>query len=250
MIEMAAQKCEVASNRTCQICEEHEASHFCDCLSPHPLFCKNCPERHTDKYPHALHHVIPIVAMNQNPEEYLQKHHLLEQRKVQLRRNVEQLDHFCFEFDHLMQNCLNYLAEYRRYWGHYMQREREKLVAAVEAAVKETERCLDRGLEPVSALAQALWKLPLHVVRYSITAPDLKTLCESCASYQNNLQLICERFSMSQCLALVVPTRVKILDLGSMTWSTVPLTTPIHVDIGSRWVWVEAGLFCCGSIST
>lgn len=194
--------------------------------------------------------------MNQNPEEYMQKHDLLEKRKAELRRNVEQLDQFCFEFDDLMQNCANYLAEYRRYWQRYMHGEREKLVTAVEAAVKETERCMDRGLEPVSALAQALWKLPfeeLHVIRCSVTAPDLKNLCESWASYQNNLQILCERFNMSpqsRCLALVVPTRVKILDLGSMTWNTAPLTTPIHVDIGSRWVWVEAWLFCCGSIST
>lgn len=74
--------------------------------------------------------------------------------------------------------------------------EKHALSAVIEEAVQEAIHCLDQGLEPKSPLAWALWTLhpeEMQVVSFSITAPDLQNLMQNFASYQNNLQALCER---------------------------------------------------------
>jgi len=126
----------------------------------------------------------------------MQKSEALAKAVAELRRNVERAEQCSTEFADLMQNCINYLSEYRTWWLQQLHTEKEELRSAIETAVQEVTTCLNQGVEPGSALAQAMWTGPiegLEVFRYAVSAPDLKSLCESWASYQNNLKSISTR---------------------------------------------------------
>lgn len=187
----------VLSNTMCQTCETTVASHFCKCTNPPLLFCLDCCGPHHTKYPRSIHQVMPIATLSRNPEVYIRKTEFLAKGAAELRKNIQKLEKFSEEFDDLMRKCANYLAEYRSWFLLEIQREKEALGAAIEAAVQETTLCLDKGLEPESALAQAIWTLPpqmLQLVSYSVVVPDISAFCQACTTYKSNLEDLCGRF--------------------------------------------------------
>ena len=98
----------------------------------------------------------------------------------------------------MIQSCIDYLIEYRSWWLQQLQTEKESLVFAIETAIQEATNCLDQGVEPVSALAQAMWKLApeeRQVFSYVVSVPDLSVLCQTWVYYDNRLKSIYERFS-------------------------------------------------------
>jgi len=185
------------SNRTCMLCRGQPASHFCNCSEPSTLFCIDCFPRHYAKSPRIIHHTIPIAALTHNVQDYMRKSEALEKRATGLRSNLIRMEQFSREFDSMIQKCIDSLTDYRSSWQNKLHTEKEELSVSIETAVEETLGCLEQGTEPANALAQALWTLPaeeLQVFHYSITAPDLGPFYLTCASHQNNLLTLCERF--------------------------------------------------------
>jgi len=235
-----------SSNQTCSLCGRHEASHFCNCLSPPTLFCLDCCGHHNAKYPHIVHYAIPIAALSQNPDEYVRKSEALKNGAMALRRNLDKIDQCCLEFDRMMQGCINYLTEYRSNLLQQMQGDKEVLYTTIEAAVQEANSCLEQGLEPENGLARALWNLPseqLQVVNYSVTAPDLWSLCQSWVQYQNQLQAICEYFSPRDYFAAVFGNRVGLYDLRSQT--SAQYTLSVNFDSGVSYLPLDRNTLMC-----
>lgn len=144
---------------------------------------------------------MPIAALRHNPEDYRHKYEALKQGRAALLKSLESLRLLSLEFDDLLQNCIRYLNEYRTWWLQQIQAEENAISEAVEAAIQETTACLDEGIEPVNPLAQALWTLPaedLQIVTFSISPPDLQTLCQTWMTYENNLYGLCDRFASHQ----------------------------------------------------
>lgn len=182
------------SNPICAICSINEASHFCKCTDIPTCFCLDCSGRHNAKFPRAFHQIMPIAVLHQDPREYMRKSEALGKAVAELRRNIERVEKCRIEFTEMMQNCINYLTEYRDWWVQQLQIEKEELRIGIETAIEEAANYLDRDLEPVSALGQAIWKLTpeeLQVFSYEVHTPDLPSLCESWAHYQNTLKGIC-----------------------------------------------------------
>ena len=158
-----------------------------------------CFPAHHAKYPRTLHQVMPVAALRQDPQEYMRKNQALTKAVAQLQKNLERVEQYCVEFADLMQNCINYLTEYRTWGLQQLQTEKEELALAVETAIQEATNCMDQGVEPVSALGRAMLTLPteeLQVFSYTVSTPDLPTLCQSWAHYQNHLKTLCERFNL------------------------------------------------------
>ena len=138
------------------------------------------------------------IAARRNPEDYKRKSEALTSAKAELQKNVERLEQYSIEFADLTQNCIDYLAEYRSCELQQLQTEKEEMALAIETAIHEVTSCLDQGIEPVSALAQAVWVLhteELQMFSYTMSVPDFPSLFQSCVHYQNNLKSLCERFN-------------------------------------------------------
>lgn len=188
---MAAQPFQGASsNRTCQFCSVNEASHYCDCMQPPALFCLDCGGRHNAKFPRVIHPAIPIVALSQSPEEYRCRSEALANAAAELRKNVERAEQFSVKFGEMMQQVVDYCVNYRSWGLQLLQTETEELRTWSEYAIEEANTCLDQGLQPASPLGHAVWTLPpeqLQVFTCAMNAPDIQTLCQSWAQYQNHL---------------------------------------------------------------
>lgn len=197
IIDMAGQGSrEIMGNKTCKVCFSNEATHFCDCKDPPVLFCFDCFSFHSDKNPQIVHQIIPINALGRKIRDYQPKYKALMKVAAELRKNVEKIDQCCHEFEDLVKTCARYLTEYCSWKVKCMQTEKEELSAAIEAAVLEVTTCLDQNLEPESPLAWAIWTLlpeEMQVVSYSVCAPDLQTILQTCISYESHLQTLCER---------------------------------------------------------
>ena len=183
-------------NQTCQLCLGCEATHFCKCTTAPTLFCMQCFYSHHTKYPLAYHQVLPIAALSQNPEDYKRRSEALSKAATELRSNLDRMEQCSSEFGEMMQNCINFLTEYRSWWLQQLHSEKEELALAVEAAIQEVTNCLCQGAEPVSALAQAVWTRPVEELQgfqYTVSTPDLPTLCPDWAHYQNHLKSFFER---------------------------------------------------------
>ena len=282
---------EVQANKTCQVCFANQATHFCDCQDPPTLFCFDCSLLHCGKNRAIIHHTIPIIALGRNIEEYQRKHKALLKAAAELRKNVERIDQCSREIEDLMKRCVNYLTEYGSWWVQYLSTEKDKLSAAIEAAVLETTHCLDQNTQPHSPLAWLLWtSLPqeTQVITYSVTAPDLHSLLQTCISYQNNLPALCERSKPEEAkqdsaklsstlpaansppqphaeehkdtravqeetsqLVHVTASTLCFYSFPTSTWGPqVQLKATIQVDRESRWVILEdRRVFSCGGYS-
>jgi len=246
---------ELQTNTMCQTCEVTEASHFCKCTLPPTFFCLDCCGLHHVKYPRAIHQIMPFAVIGQNPEVYVSKTECLTKGAAELRSNLQQLDKFCNDFENLMRVCITYLSEYRSWWLQYMQTEKEALHAAIEAAVQEATNCLDKGVDPTSALAQALWTLPpeeLRVVKFSVVIPDLQTLCQSWTTYQNDLPHLCARFPKGEeedkgdVFAAVYKDTVELFDLKAQHCTRHSLS--VNFGWGGSYAALERHtLLCIGS---
>ena len=89
-----------------------------------------------------------IAGLSQNPEDYQRKSETL-RRAIAFQKNIERVEQYYPELADLMQNCIHYLAEYRSCELQCLQIDKEELALA---AVQEVAKCLDQGVEPVSAL--------------------------------------------------------------------------------------------------
>lgn len=192
---------EPTCNRTCQVCRANIATHFCDCQGHPILFCINCVGTHYSKDLRIIHKAIPIAALGKNPEDYERKSKALKEAVAALRSNIERVDQCCQEFDKMVKASIDYFTMFRSWWLNKMQTEKEALSTVIEKAVLEATTCLDNGGMPASPLGQALWTLPpdeLQVVHFSVSAPDLQAVLQTCGSYRSDMQLLCDRFSLPQ----------------------------------------------------
>lgn len=249
----------VLNNRTCPICNAQQASHFCNCVKPPALFCLHCCGQHNFKSPRVIHKAIPIAALDKVPKEYKRKSKTLMMAAVELRRNVELVDQYSSELDGLMQNCINYLTEYRTWGLQRLQTMKEELHAIIETAIQENTDCLDQGLEPVSPLAQAMWTLPpeeLQVFSYSVNVPDMQTLCQSWTHCQNSLKSLCERFPekhevvsnpAADLFAVVWNNTLQMYDLN--TQQSILHTLPVDFGEGGSYIALDQHtLLCLGGV--
>ena len=281
---------EVQANKTCQVCFANQATHFCDCQDPPTIFCFDCSLLHSGKNRAIFHQIGPIAALDRNIEEYKRKHKALLKAAAELRKNVERIDQCCREIEDLIKSCADYLTEYGGWWVHHLSTEKEGLSAAIEAAVLETTHCLDQNTQPHSPLAWLLWTwLPqeTQVITYSVTAPDLHSLLQTCISYQNNLPALCERSKPEEAkqdsvssslpaansppqphaeehkdtravqeeasqLVHVTSTFLQLYSFPTSTWGPqVQLKAPIQADRWSTWVILEdRRVFSCGGIES
>lgn len=182
----------------------------------------------------------------------MQKHEELEKGAAKLRGNIEQMEQFCKEFSELIKVCINYLDEYKTWWLQQMQTEKEALSALIEAAVHETNNCLDQGLIPTNPLALALWNSPsdeLQVVSCSIRFPDLPNLCQTWVSYQNTVDILCDFYEPRVAIrkfASVWKNTVTIYDVESKELEQATLA----VDLGEGGSYValdRENLLCVGA---
>lgn len=248
----------VLSNRTCQICEEDEANHFCKCLGTPTLFCLSCIARHHSKYPQAVHQVMPIAAFDQNPEEYRRKSAAHLKAVAALRSNVERMEQFSTDFEGIMQQCLDYLAEYRSRWLGFLQVETEQLRVLIEEAVQECDYCLGKGRQPVNPLAFALWTFPpenLNVINFSVTCPDVEDVFKTCATYQNRLQDLCrsasnqppeaskEQTPPSRLFAAVCYNNLELYDLNSQ--QSTHHILPVNFSKGGSFISLTSTKLLC-----
>lgn len=140
---------------------------------------------------------MPIGALNLGPDGYKRKNEAISKATEELRKNVTQAEQCSKECADLLQECINYLTEYRSWLVQELQRDTEEMRATVEKAIQEITFCLEQGVEPAYPLAVAAWTLSaeeLQVFRYTVAPPDLQTLCGTWVSYQNNLKALCDRF--------------------------------------------------------
>ena len=146
---------------------------------------------------------------------------------------------------------------------------------------------MDQNTEPHSSLAWLLWTwLPqeTQVITYSVTAPDLQSLLQTCISYQNNLPALCSKpeeakqDSVSSSLPAansppqphaeehkdtravqeetsqlvhVTASTLCFYSFPTSTWGPqVQLKATIQADGGSTWVILEdRRVFSCGGYS-
>lgn len=236
----------------CELCQVNEAGHFCDCQVPLVYVCLNCFDRHSAKNPDFIHQIKPVSAQRQHSGIYVSKYEALDKNITALRSNLEEIEHFCSEFDELMKNSITYLTEYRSQWLQHMQTEKGELHAAIEAAVKETIDSLEQGTGPASALAMALWTLPpaeLQICSYLVTVPDFPKLCDTWVCYQNKMDFICERFDPQiprQFFAAVARNALELYDSASQ--QITQHTFAVDFARGACYIQVDRRtLFCLGA---
>lgn len=236
----------MTSNRTCQGCQQHQATVFCQCLQPPVPLCAECTACHEDKYPSLDHPKVSIPAAD-----------TLTEGKSALRRSLDRMEECGQEVARSVDSAIEYLQWYKQWWVDLLATEREKVAVIVEKAIEEAEHCLGREAIPMNPLAKALCSLSsedLQIFQYSVTPPDVLTLCQTWASYSLTLQALIDQFtalpaappSFSHSLATVKPHQIRLFRPSTLTWLSFPLSVPISVDSGSRYLWVDRGLFCSG----
>ena len=202
---------------------------------------------------------------------------------AELRSNVDKMEQCSREFAETMQTCIDYLVEYRTRWLQQLQTDKEELALAIETALQEATDCLDQGVEPESALAQAMWTRPteeLQVFTYTVNTPDLPMLCVTWAHHENRLKslsqpavrpitqqvyatlaqpeevkpppptpVLANRAVQSQTqLACVTESHISFFDFQRGAWKQpFPLNSDIQADNTCSWVILEDGsVFICG----
>jgi hypothetical protein len=204
---------------------------------------------------------MPIAALNRNIEEYKQKTEALSLAAAELSRNLDLMEQYSVEFADLTQQIINYLIEYRSLGLQRLQTEKEELQTLLESAIRETSTCLDQGVAPVSPLAQAMWQSPpeeLQVFRSTVSAPDLQTLCQSWAHYENSLNSLCGRFSErhleemreenhdSGFFAAIFDNTVELYDLA--TQQSSQHTISVNFGMGGSFISLDTHrLMCLGA---
>jgi len=238
---------EAAGNQICQVCEEHEATHFCNCVHTPALLCVDCWFYHSAKPGLSPHRAIPIAALGRNFETYMHRYEAVAKATAAVRGNVERIEKFSTEFDDMMKASIRYLAEYHHLWLNRLQAEIKEIKAAIEAAEQETAICLDREMDPTGPLAQALWTLSpeeLEVINCSVRPPDLQALCATWASYSNTLHRLCDRFPVPRdLLAYVHSEVVEIYDLQSQ--QSTKHVLPTVFDSGASYIQVDRRTLLC-----
>ena len=241
-----------ARTKQCEFCEEQTASHFCSCANPPALFCMDCCHYHKAQSCSDPHQILSVSTLGMSLEAYMQKKEAIAEGAAALRKNLKLIDEFCREFDDMVRKCISDLTEYRSKWLQRMQAEKEELRASIEAAVQETTDSLDQGLVVMSPLAQAVWTLSceeLQLVSYSVMPPDVQTLCQTWASYQNQLQSLCMPFSFQvprDVFASVWCNTVEVYNLKSRQSTNHTLS----VDFGHGGSYIQVDrhtLMCLGA---
>ena len=237
----------VASNHTCGNCSRNQADFFCTCVLPPVSLCKICIECHESMYPAIEHPRVSIGAMEK-----------LEEGKRALRRSVELMAECGKEVALSVDQAVQCLTQYKDWWTEFIRTEREKAIVRIDAATEEAEYCVLRNAAPTLPLAKALCTLSaqeLLVFQYTVKPPDLEVLYQTWVTYSLSLETLVDRFSnpipqpqpsFSHSLASVKSDKIRLFSVPRMTWLAFPLASPISVDHGSRYVWVEEGLFCSG----
>lgn len=238
---------QMASNHTCHMCSENQADFFCKCAFPPISLCSNCIDCHESMQPAIEHPRVTIAAVEK-----------LEEGKRALRRSVDLMEECGKEVALSVDKTVQCLREYKDLWTEFIRAEREKATVLIDAAVEEAEYCLVRKATPITPLAKALCILPaqeLLVFQYSVKPPDLVALFQSWVTYSLSFETLIDRFSnpipqpqpsFSHSLASVKSHQIRLFSVPRMTWLAFPLASPISIDHGSRYVWMDEGLFCSG----
>ena len=105
---------EALINPTCRVCQENEVTHCCKCTDFPTLFCGVCFPHHQSKKLRAQHQAMPIAAISPNSENSMRKSKVLARAITELQKKFERVEQYCAEFADWLQNCTNYLTEYRQ----------------------------------------------------------------------------------------------------------------------------------------
>ena len=198
---------------------------------------------------------------------------------AELRSNVDRMEQCFTEFGDMMQTCVDFMVDYRIWWLQKLQTDKEELALAIETAIQEVTHS-GPGVEPGSALGRAMWTFPteeLQVFKYTVSVPDLPTLCQNWASYDRDLKKLCQlaeesarpisvapvqseeakmpplanrvealQPTVQPQLALVTDSCIKFFDFQKGVWKQ-QLPHHIQANGNSRWVLLEDGsVFVCG----
>jgi len=131
----------------------------CKCRLFPTLLCLRCSVQHQVKLPTLPHIIMPVAAIDQNPEDYLRKVNAVNQNKAALRRNVEVMRRFEEELTASVQTAINGLIGYLDTTMNLLRAEKTELAQAVEAAIEEAERCVIQNCCPNTPLAKAICTL-------------------------------------------------------------------------------------------
>lgn len=177
----------VTNNRTCLVCTGQQAIFYCECTAPPTLLCAGCFANHPTKNPAIPHQIMPIAALGQDSQDYMQRFRALKLGAAKLRENVGLIDQCRQELASSVQSAIDYLVQYRDYMLQQLQQEKDWFSAVAEAAVKETEDCLAQGTTPVLPLAQALWGQPatFNLFSYSVKIPNFELLSQIWITWEN-----------------------------------------------------------------
>lgn len=179
--------------RICQVCTRSQAVVFCECTSPPTLLCENCFPTHPMKNPTIPHQVMPIAALGQNSQSYIQKFRALTQGAAELRSNVELFQKCKQDFSMTIQSAIDYLTQYRDNVLQQLEAEEKWTSTTIETAVREAESCLAGSLSPRSELGQALltWTpSTLNLFTYVQRVPDFGSLCQTWITWENRARCL------------------------------------------------------------
>lgn len=218
---------------------------------PNQSLCIDCSSRHHAENPHKFHQIMPISALGQISEEHLRRSESWTQAAAELRKNIERAEQFSAEFADMLQHVIDYCVYYRTCKLQELQLEIEELRTAVEYAVKEGDNYINQGVLPASPLGQAAWKLPLELLQvftYTVSAPDLHTLCIDWAEHQNHLQSLFQPLQHDNpFLAAVLDNRVELYDVS--TQQSTQHLLPVNFGGGGSYIALDTHtLMCLGVI--
>jgi len=182
------------NSQTCEVCHVKPAAFCCNCKIPLAFLCDgHCFFEHQSKDPHIPHSILPISAAGRDPDEYQRKFNDLKKGTAELRRNVEIIDQFGQEFSASVDNVISQVQNYKNSVLQWLRTEKEQISTTIETAIKEAQNCLAQGSQYASPLVEALWVLPpeeLRMVTFSVTPPDLQSICDAWIIYRNDLSKI------------------------------------------------------------
>lgn len=174
----------------------------------------------------------------QDCEEYKRKLEALTKNSAALRSYIVRMEQCYMEYAEMTQNSINYLTEQCSQWLRKLRTEKGESALAFEKAIKEAWNSLDQGVEPVSALGQAISTSSpeLQGFSYEVTAPDLFTLCANWAHYENHLKSLCESRTERQVCGtephvqelVYVSATLRLFSFHNYIWMPrINLSTPI-----------------------
>ena len=151
-----------SSNEYCTICHTQPAVLICFCQAAHVCLCRDCVPAHQLKYESDMHQTIPIREKERaNRPGYLEslsrRKFRLNQRKLQLRANVDRISSCVADVTQKCQLLVDQLLQYRDSLISQLTKAREDLEALFQVAETEADNNLfDEGYRANDLVASML----------------------------------------------------------------------------------------------